>query len=799
MAKKSKISDPNPDALKNINEDGKKPGHRLRHAHQAFEISRDHDKADRKRRKKRGRIFKAYNRFPPREYSTVFPDGPDWTSNVNFGMLAFMVDNNMASFFDMVTERAQAAEIVSKFGKPEDRAEWSEGITGAFDKVLREWDEHLFNVEQDLLDMLLYSKGIQMWEDREGCMSEHVSSDDILVPEDTKVSLCNWTEIVVKRSYTLLELYSKIKDEQDDNISGWNRKAVINAMRMQREAWQKRDENDFMRAVADGDVTFGGHMKEKVDVYVLFIREFNGKVSKYIVMQNYAPSLSLTKGTKPRGTDDEAWENTVIDKEGFLYSCTDYEDDIRDIFSVFMDCSGNGVWHRIPSLAEKIFVQCRQYDFTMNAIMDAVKMNMSLMLQAPSGDAAQKIKELVFGPYMFIPSDVPFVQQRVALPVNEGLQTVQVMMGDMYRGLGEYRVHEKGSSGEAMTATQSQIDAAEAAKLTGTQLKRYNGQWSFYFRRMFKKLVSLTKGEKDFEHFEKFKAYCDERGIPKEAYKWENIESITSNMLAGAGSPSYKLMASEKTLALTNITPKDAGQAKAIEDALAALHGRANVRRYLAKIKPDLTWNERLAHMENAALAEMSLNPASVRAYPEDNQMYHISVHLDDMEKTIVIVNDKMQAKQITENFAEHAANKLLNQGGHVSAHMQLLAKDETKQKELKNFSARLNVIQRAADKLAQQMKAMKEQEGQEFDVANDPAVQRQIALSQIEINTKQQLANIKIGGNAASHSQKAEINKEKAANDIAIQRAKELDKIRTKNKLEDANEAKRKAKKPTK
>lgn len=798
MAKK-RDTDQDPTALRTVDSKGKAPGHRIKSAHQAFEIANDLNIGDKKGRIKRGRIFRAYNRFPPTEYSTIFKDIPNGTwSNVNFGMMAFIVDNNLSSFYDMVTERNLSADITTKFGKPAERLEYSELISIAFDRVLREWDEYLFNIEQDLLDMLLYSKGVETWEDSEGCMPEHISADDLLVSQDTKVSLCNWTEIVVKRSYTLLELYKKIKDEKSSDDMGWNRKAVIEAMRFQRTNWKNRTSEDFMKGVSDGDITFGGHMKERVDVFVVYIREFNDKVSKYVVLQDYAPAVSLTKQTQPKGVNEEDWKNKVIDNQGFLYTKSEYANNIYDIFAVFMDCAGNGIWHRVPSLGEKIFVHCRQYDVVMNAIMDGIKMNMSLMLQATSPDAAQKIKEIIFGPYAIIPSEVPFVQQRVQLPTQEATTTVAFMMQDMRNGLGEYRTGERAKGGEAMTATQRQLDAAEAAKLTGTQLKRYNGQFTFFFRKLFKRLIELNDTEKDYEHCKKFKQYLDEQGVPKEAYKWENIDKIESNMLAGAGSPSYKLMAAKETLQVTNITPNGEGQRKAMEDALAALHGRANVRRYMKEGKPDLTWNERIAHWENSLLSDMTANPSDVQVRPTDNHLYHISVHMDTMEKTILIVEEKLKAEKISETFGEIAAFKLLNIGAHTLAHLKQVEKDGMKEDLAKQYMARLNAIQRSADKIAQNMSAMKEKKKGSFDPANDPDIQKAVAMGQIEIDTKQKLSNIKIGSIAAGHAQRQEIDQDKAANEMAIARAKEKDRIRTKEKLEAKAEAKKAASKKT-
>lgn len=627
--------------------------------------------------------------------------------------------------------------------------------------------------------------------DVEGCTTEHVSADDFLVPDETKINLFRDFDVcAVKRRFSMHELWKKIKNDGGSQ-RGWNKKAVLNAMRYQREAWRKKTEEQFTKDVAEGNITLASHLKEHVDTYILFIKEFDDSISKYIVLRDYAPALLSLTRRQATVTDLEEHKQKTIKKEGFLFAKQNYAEDIRDVFSIFMDCAGSGMWHRTPSLAEKIFVQCRQYDFTMNAIMDAVKINMSLILQASTPEASEKIKSLVFGPHTIIPSEIPFVQQRFALPTQEATNAVQFMMLDMFRGIGEYRVHEKGTSGAPPTATQSQLDAAEAAKLSGTQLRRYNGQHTFYYRRFYKRLVNLKSGEKDYELFKKFKEYLDECGVPKEAWKHDNIKSITSNMLAGAGSPSYKLMAAEKTIALTNVSAKDEGQAKAVEDALAALHGRSNVSRYVKRVKADPTFNERMAGYEDSLLANPFLNPGDVQVQPDDNDVHHLDVHFFDMERTITLVNEKMKQGSLSEFLAETAAYKLLNQGGHCMAHIERLKRDEGKQEMVKIAVQKLNKIQRMADKLAQDMQAAKDKKQQGFDPAQDPDVAKKIAMSQLEVDTATKLSQIKVGAIARNHEQRMTIDQEKASNQIAINRATELDKLDVKKKVRKRTEEK--------
>jgi hypothetical protein len=78
--------------------------------------------------------------------------------------------------------------------------------------------------------------------------------------------------------------------------------------------------------------------------------------------------------------------------------------------------------------------------------------------------------------------------------------------------------------------------------------------------------------------------------------------------------------------------------------------------------------------------------------------------------------------------------------------------------------------------------KAKQEQQGQggQFDATKDPDVAKAIALAQIEVKKAQDLANIKLQGTAQSHQQRMDIDQEKAANKIAMDRAQVESKMQT-------------------
>lgn len=775
-------SDANPDALRTLRPNGEAPKSRIRTASQVHNISREMVDANKLRSARNERFYKAYKRFPPTDYSTLVELKMEDQSNVNWGMMAFIINNTRGSFYDMLAERGTACDIITKVGTPIEQRVYSELISVAYDQyAVREDYSYLLGHEISILEMGLYGKGIHMWEDVEGFKSDPCPARDFYVPEDTHISLEKFDLFMRKRKFHLHELWQRIEDEKAAEDRGWNVEAVKDAMRSQRDDWLNKYSNeDLMHDVVNGRMALTSVMKECVHVYDMYVREFDGTISRLMVLQDYMPLVNERKSGMGKGggklpTDDELTES-VADECGFLLCKMGHAENIHQVVSVFLDNAGSGEWHDTPSLAEEIFVQCRQYDITMNSIMDAIKLNMTLMLQGQTAEATERLKSMVWGQFAVIPADTPFVQSRIQMDTTGATTSLQFMMSDLYSGIGHYRVQQQSPSGEAPTATQRQLDAAESAKLSGTQIRRYNEQQTIYHKERYRRFVSLTRGAEGYEQYEKFRDELKEMGVPEKAWKFENIRSITSNMIAGPGSPSYKMMAAEKIIALTNLTPKDDGQRAAIEDGIAALSGRQNVRRYMPpkkRVDPDM--EERFIGLECETFSDPNLNPKNVQAFPHENHVRHIPYHLDDMASTVEKLEMAMKEGTLDEKKAYPGVIRLLHEGAHVGAHMKFLQRDEGKEAMFVQFSSDLNMIQKQVEKLQQNMQKMLDEKSQqkEFDPSSDPDIIKKLAMTQLEVRAAEQLAAIKANSISTQHQLREDATREKTATTIATTRAR--------------------------
>jgi hypothetical protein len=366
-------------SLATLDENGNPPQTRISSANHAWNIADNLARNNVGRENKRIRIYKSYKRFPPTGYSKIAEKKLPWQSDVNWGQMEFIVNNQKSSYYDIITERQSCCTIKTKFGNKKERLVHSENLTTAFDQAIREWPGYLYNKEQDIEEMLLYGKSIGMWNSPLGWMPEHVFISDILVPDDIRVDFSNLEEIVRRVRLTPYELYKKIENRKAAEDAGWNVDSAIDAIRFHRAfSEHNKTREDFYRTISQSGFNWSLSVNQKIDLYEVYWREFDGTISKGIVLQDYQPIVSYINN-KVIGPDKLS-DSTIRDQHGFLLLKIGAFNDWNELLYMVSDSVGSGLFHDIRSQAESAFVGCRQYDFTMNSVVDAVRLNSRLLL-----------------------------------------------------------------------------------------------------------------------------------------------------------------------------------------------------------------------------------------------------------------------------------------------------------------------------------------------------------------------------------------------------------------------------------
>ena len=759
-------------SLATLGPDGAVPATRIVSANHAWNICNNLSLSNVGRENKRIRIYRAYKRFAPTGYSKLAEKKLPWQADVNWGQMEFIVNNQKSSYYDVITERQACAQIDTKFGNEKERLVHSENITKVFDQAIREWPGYLYNKEQDLESMLLYGKGIGMWHSPLGWMPEAVPLSDLLFPDDIKVDLSNLEEFVRRVRLTPYQLYKVIENRSAAEDLGWNVDAVVDAIRFHKAfSEHNKTREDFFRTISESGFNWSLSVNQKIDLYEIYWREFDGKISKAVILQDYNP-ISQYINSFVKGKDRIS-EDVVRDQHGFLQLNVGLFESWDQILYMLTDSVGSGLFHDIKSQAEAAFVACRQYDFTMNSLVDAVRLNSMLLLDGGSPDSTKMLKQMEWLPISVMPDGAKFTQNRFTLPVQEGMAFMQFYMGDLYRGLGQYRINAPTSGGVQRTKGEAELDAAESAKLSGTQIRRFNECETPYFRELYRRFVSSTRNDEGYEYVRKFYEILEELGTPKEAAAFKNITSIRSNLINGAGSPSFKLIAAEKLVQLTSITPANEGQENAIKDAIAALAGRDNVARYREFKMSKIDDTNRIIGFENAGMTDVFVNPANFPVLPTDPHMEHVFGHFQDLMMQIETNQQAIQAGMADVNELAKVVRSIQFKGGHIMAHVEYISKDPTKKDFLKQFMDNMNRAGKMGDEISAVYQEMAQSQQGKPSTEEDIKLQYLAAKSGIEIDTKKKLADIAVGKASISHAQRTEQRKQQGITQLALQKAK--------------------------
>jgi hypothetical protein len=205
------------------------------------------------------------------------------------------------------------------------------------------------------------------------------------------------------------------------------------------------------------------------------------------------------------------------------------------------------------------------------------------------------------------------------------------------------------------------------------------------------------------------------------------------------------------------------------------LAGRDNVVRYRDTKAERIDDNARIIGFENAGMTDVFVNPANFPVLPTDPHIEHASGHFADLMMQLQTNLQMVQAGQPDVNELAKAVRSVQFKGGHIMAHVEYIAKDESKKDFLKQFMQGMGEAGSMADQLAQVYQDMQQsQQGQGQGMSEeDLKLQYLAAKSGIEIDTKQKLADIAIGKASISHAQRTEQRKQQGITQLAMQKAK--------------------------
>ena len=181
----------------------------------------------------------------------------------------------------------------------------------------------------------------------------------------------------------------------------------------------------------------------------------------------------------------------------------------------------------------------------------------------------------------------------------------------------------------------------------------------------------------------------------------------------------------------------------------------------------------RIIGFENAGMTDVFVNPANFPVLPTDPHIEHATGHFQDLMMQIQTNMQAIQqgAAELTE--LAKVVRSIQFKGGHIMAHVEFIAKDQTKQDFVKQFMEGMGQASKMGDEIAAVYQEMAQSQQGKPSSEEDIKLQYLTAKSAIDIDTKKKLADISVGKAAISHAQRTEQRKQQGITQLALQKAK--------------------------
>jgi hypothetical protein len=718
--------------LDTLDKHGEAPKTRLQDAGSAYRLFMRFLDADRLSMHNRALLQAMLDGEPPYKDNVIRQTGMGWRYNLNFLEGDTLMAKAIASHDDLVdsVDELIATTIRASVLSPEDRTDAQDIIAEEYTTLVRrDWSE-FYSYWTRLVGLFVgFGVGFTYYSDERDWKWRVGGWDDFLMPRKTEATEEKVSVLIGLRSYPVHELYAHISTGAV--AKGWNedevKRAIVKACMGGNKAkkWQRFWPSIEMD-LKNNDITVGLADAEEVPCLHYWVREFDGSYSFYI------------------GLDDGS-------NKDFLYKELNRYESANQAFTIFTFGVGNGTYHSIRGLAWKMFPFVQVSNRMRNSLLDTTSLAAALLLQPAEGESMDDLSVTLAGPIGYLPPGATVIERSLpnvgtqSLPVIHDLQERLENATGQYQGTGVAPDNRR-----EQTKYEIQAQQEVGGALTSNAVNRFYRSLDRLFAEQFRRIQKIPANSTEYPEIKAFYDRCAERGVPPEVIK-EGVVKVVARRAIGNGSAQLRLLALDELTHMMGMLD-ETGRNLAARDRIAARFGRDMADRYKPKqqrIAPD----QKVAELENGVLFNMV-----VQAEPDENHAVHLQVHVP------LLVQIVQQAVGVREQNPEadfrpmgpqiEYASRLHD---HAAQHVQMLAADDTRADEAKQFSAvleqtgnllgafmRLVAAQnRHADQQAQ------EQAGQPG--AGDPSqepelafkaakVQQELALKTQESQHKQQL-----------------------------------------------------------
>lgn len=662
--------------------------------------------------------------------------GQGWRTNLNFMEAHSNIQNVKTPYFALIGSVPDYAEIRTLEGGSNQNL-WSDIITHEFTRMIKRWRDFSYQMQKAQQELIKFGVGPVLLPDPYNWRFQALRHRELLVPEHGAATPAEWAYFAIRTEMQAMDLWKYVMEENAEHSRsiGWNidqtREAVMLASKDifgGRLTWDGRNWEQWQEAFKNNDIYMTLVASEALMVYHLFIKEYSGLVSHYILA-----------------------ENALL--PDFLFKKVDRYNSTDQILTIFRNDIGNGDYHSIRGLGR---LQVQHLECTNRLkchLFDMGVAGTAINLKASTTKAKDELLMMQYGPINILPPDVDLIQNRVVGFLTDAITLDREFSNHLSANVGIFRKGQgyPGPQGGAArpNTLQVQQDIVTTTQVSEGQMILHFMDLDQLYYQMYDRASDPNSPDEEAKRFQK---RCRDQGVPTIAFR--NLDYVRAARTAGYGSPQMRAVRSQRMLPYLGMLP-ESGRYNWIRDEVIGIAGPENLSRYFPEQRFP-THDQWEANVENGLMH----SGQHVMIADGQNHAVHVDVHLTAMEGMIQMANQLYESSPASSGIA--AMVKLQQFGQietpHINAHMQLLAQDKIHAQQFQALRTRLgslvNVF-RQVDAIVQQGQEHIQRVGQQAQTAqtedqikmqqaqNEMQIERAMAASKIrnqELKTASQI-----------------------------------------------------------
>jgi hypothetical protein len=677
---------------------------------------------DRLRARERAKVQGMVDGNQPYDPVKLKSMGQGWRTNLNFMEAYSNIQAVKTPYFALIGSVPTYAEIRTKEGGPNQNL-YSSIITRQFTRLIKGWCDFSFQMQKAQQELVKFGVGPVLLPDMYNWRFQALRHRDLLVPEHGSATPSEWAYFAIRTEMQAMDLWFRAMPENADYSEevGWNidqtRQAVMLASKDifgGRLTWDGRNWEQWQEAFKNNDIYMTLVASEALMVYHLFIKEYSGKLSHYILA-----------------------ENALL--PDFLFKKVNRYDTTEQVLTIFRNDVGNGDYHSIRGLGRLQYQHLECTNRLKCHLFDMGIAGTAINLKASTSKARDEMQLMQLGPINVLPPDVDIVQNRIVGFLTDAITVDRELSSHLSSNLGTFRKGVGyGSQQTRPTATQVQQDIITTTQITEGQMILHFLDLDQLYEQMYIRASDPNTPDKEAKAFQKD---CHDEGVPMIALR--NYEFIRATRTAGYGSPQMRQVRSQQMMPYVGMLP-ESGRYNWVRDEVIAIAGPENLDRYFPE-QAFPTHDQWEANQENG-LAHAGQHPMVADG---QNHAIHCDSHIGALEQMVTMANSLYETTPAQSGIAAMIKTQMFGQimTPHVNQHLQLLAQDKMHASQFQALQTRLgsmvNVFRQIDAIVEQGQEKMQALQGQQQTAQTSDQIKMQSAQNEMQIARAEAAAKI--------------------------------------------------------